>query len=185
MRISWVYAEGYSLDPSVDVDAVKQIGSTWGGWRTWRPCSTDNVVCHDLNKARELLQRAFQAVCNFYLPKKHYEQLSRPMGIKLYDGDFNQEVDGIEDIIAMHLAVQQSDIVLLLGFDFSAPVLPEDDRFQKHKILNRHGLIRSAISSNVQTQWVLVDHPEELDKAYQTLTNLTCDKMENVIQLLV
>lgn len=185
MRISWVYAEGYDLDPVIDVDRIKNIGPTWGSWRTWRSCSTDNVLCHDLSKARELTQRAFHAVCNFYVPKQYYESLLRPTGINLYDGEFTHEVDSVEDIIAMHLAAQGSDIVLLLGFDLSTPVVSEDDRFARHKTLNRHGLIRSAIVNNPNVQWVVVDHSEDLDKAYQTITNLTCDRMENVIQLLV
>ena len=185
MNINWVYASDYQLDPVVDVDRIKTIGPSWGSWRTWRSCSTDNVICHDLGKSRELLQRAFQAVCNFYVPKKYYESLSRPIGIKLYDGDFDLETDNIEDIIALHLAAQSSDIILLLGFDLKTPILPDDDRFAWHKILNRHGLIRSVINNNPNTQWVAVDHTNDLDLAYQTLTNLTCDQMENVIQLLV
>lgn len=185
MQISWVYAEGTDLDPTIDIDRIKSIGSTWGSWRTWRSCSTDNVTCNDLAKARELVQRAFHAVCNFHVPKKHYAELNRPQGVRLYEGEFAHETDHIEDIISMHLAAQDRDIVLLLGFDLTTPVLPEDDRFEKHKILNYHGLIRSTIKNNAQTQWVVIDHPGDLDKAYQTLPNLTCDKMENVIQLLV
>ncbi len=185
MNISWVFAENYSLDPAIDLDRIKNTGPTWGSWRTWRSCGTDNVICHDINKTRELLKRAFQAVCNFHIPKSHFETLIKPLGVRLYDGEFNQETTGIEDIIAMHLAAQNSDIVLLVGFNLATPELSEDDRFQRHQILNRHGLIRGAISNYAQTQWVVVDHSADLDKAYQSLTNLTCDQMENVIQLLV
>jgi hypothetical protein len=185
MNISWVFADTHSLDPTIDVDRIKNIGSTWGGWRTWRSCGTDNVICSELDKARELIKRNFQNCCNFYTPRKHYESLSRPTGVRLYDGDFDQATYGIEDIIAMHLAAVNSDVVLLLGFDLSTPVLPESDQLERHKILNRHGLIRSAISTNNVTQWVAIDHPKDLDRAYQVLPNLTCDQMENVIQLLV
>lgn len=185
MKISWVFAQGYSLDPTIDVNKIKDVGPTWGGWQTWRSCGTDNVICHDLSKARELVARAFHGVCNFYVPKKNYEALSRPVGIKLYEGEFVQETLAIQDIIALHLAAQNSDIVLMMGFDLSTPILPEDDRFEKHRILNHHGLIRSVIANNPTVQWVAIDHPKELDPAYKSITNLTCDKMENVIQLLV
>ena len=185
MRISWVYAQGYSLDPTVDINKIKDVGPTWGGWQTWRSCGTDNVICHELSKARELTQRAFHAVCNFYIPKKNYESLSRPVGVKLYEGEFPQETLAIQDIISLHLAAQNSDIVLMMGFDLATPVLPEDDRFEKHRILNQHGLIRGVVSGNPDVQWVVVDHAGDLDKAYQILPNLTCDNMENVIQLLV
>ena len=184
MRISWVYSGGYSLDPSVDVNSVKQIGSTWGSWKTWRSCSTDNVICDDLAKNRELLKRAFQAVCNFWVPRRSYQDLARPMGVKFYDGNFDLEMQDIEDVIAMHLVSRSSDIVLLVGFDLSRPD-PVEDRFEKHKIQNRLGSIRSVINDNPAVQWVLIDHERELDLAFQTLPNLTCDSMQNALQLLV
>ena len=103
--------------------------------------------------------------------------------MRFYDGDFDQELDNIEDIVAMHLAAASSDIVLMLGFEF---VMPEKvtDRFEQHKITNRHGLVRSAIAGRPLVQWVAVD-TDDLDKSYQTLPNLTCDTMPNVLQLLL
>jgi hypothetical protein len=184
MKINWVLSASYILPVEIDVDAVKNIGSTWGSYRSWRSCNTDNVICHDLSKSRELLKRAFQAVCNFYVPRNFYQDLGRPLGIKLYDGELNEECQDIEDIISMHLAAHQSDIVLLAGFDFSTVVLPED-RFEQHRIKNRMGLMRGIINGTPQTQWVLVDHPGDLDKAYQNLPNLTCDVMTNVLKLLL
>ena len=89
MRINWIFADDLVLDPTIDVDQIKNIGATWGSWRTWRGCGTDNVLCHDRSRATELLGRAFQAVCNFHVPKKHYQDLGRPLGVKLYDGDFD------------------------------------------------------------------------------------------------
>jgi hypothetical protein len=83
---------------------IKSVGPVWGSWQTWRGCNTDNVICHQQQKSRELLDRAFQAVCNFYVPRSLYEPLGRPVGVRFYDGDFDQELDHIEDIVAMHLA---------------------------------------------------------------------------------
>jgi hypothetical protein len=183
VKISWVVAADHSLDPTVNVEQMKSVGPIWGSWRTWRACATDNVICHEQQKGRELLDRAFQAVCNFYIPRNLYEVLARPMGVRLYDGDFDRELDNIEDIVALHLAGASSDIVLVVGFDWT---LPEDvsDRFERHKITNRHGLMRSVISGSAQTQWVAIDSIR-MDPSYQTLTNLTCDRMENVLQLLI
>jgi hypothetical protein len=183
MKISWVVASDYQLDPAVDVEQIKSVGSIWGSWRTWRACNTDNVIGHDQAKSRELLDRAFQAVCNFYIPRGLYESLGRPLGIRLYDGNFEGEVDNIEDVVALHLAGAESDIVLMLGFDWQ---ISEDlpDRFERHKITNRHGLIRSVIVARDRTQWVAIDC-SKLDKNYQNLANLTCDSLENALQLLV
>ena len=183
MRISWVVAAGYQLDPAVNVEQIKSVGPIWGSWQTWRGCGTDNVICHQQKKARELLDRAFQAVCNFHIPRGLYESLGRPVGIRLYDGDFAQELDGIEDIVAMHLAAADSDIVLLLGFEWTLPQNTQD-RFERHKLTNRHGLIHSAIAAQEHTQWVAIDCVD-LDKSYQNLTNLTCDSLANALQLLI
>lgn len=184
MRINWVYAADYQIDPAVDIEQIKSIAPSWGSWRTWRSCNTDNVICHDLVKAQELIGRAFQAVANFYIPKSYYQTLNRPVGVKLYDGEFDQEADGIEDIVSVHLAGSISDLVLLAGFDFG-PLPALEDKYQIHKLKNRHGLLRSVITRNPEVQWVMIDHTKELDKAYQNIVNLTCDTMPNVLKLLV
>ena len=183
MRVNWAVATGYNLDPAVNIDLIKSIGPLWGSWQTWRGCGTDNVICHSGAKARELLDRAFQAVCNFYLPRSEYEFLKRPVGVKLYEGSYQEQLEDIEDIIALHLCASSSDIVLLLGYDLG--VIPDNlAKLDQHRMINRHGLIRSAIAGSSQTQWVVVDHPRDLDKAYQTLPNLTCDSMASVLKLL-
>jgi len=182
MRINWVLASGYQFDPAVDIEVLKKIGPFWGSWSTWRGCGTDNVVCHNLSKSKELIKRKFQEGCNFYIPENNYQELNRPNQVKLYSGSYNLEVDNIEDIVAMHLASADSDLVLLAGFQLP-PIVDPGDRFELHKIKNYYGLIHSLIASN-SAQYVLLDHPEEFDKSYRDLTNLTCDTLENVLQLL-
>lgn len=184
MRVQWALANSYQPDPKIDLDSIKAIGPMWGSWKTWRSCNTDNVVCHPAAKARELLDRAFQAVCNFYVPRSQYEFLKRPVGVRLYEGEYAHEVDDVEDIVCLHLAGSQSDIVLLLGFNLE-PITASEDRLATHKLVNRHGLIRGAFVSMPTVQWVVVDPPGKLDKAYQDLPNLTCDTMNNVLKLLV
>jgi hypothetical protein len=183
VKISWVVAAGHGLDPTISLEQIKSVGPVWGSWQTWRSCNTDNVICHQQQKARELLDRAFQAVCNFYIPRNLYEPLARPVGVRLYDGDYDGELDDVEDIVALHLAGASSDIVLIAGFDWTVPETVTD-RFARHKIMNRHGLMRSAISNMPNTQWVAIDC-EHMDKSYQTVTNLTCDTMKNALQLLI
>lgn len=182
MKISWVVAAEHRVDPVTNLEHVKAVGPVWGSWQTWRACATDNVICHDQQRCRDLLDRAFQAVCNFYVPRSLYENLARPLGVRLYDGDFDHDLDHIEDIIAMHLAAATSDIVLLWGFDLRIPD-PVADRLAQHKLTHRHGLMRSAMVTNGSTQWVAVD-TVDLHSSYQTLPNLTCDLLPNVLQLL-
>lgn len=183
MRVNWVFAAGSYFDPSIDIEQIKRIGATWGSWKTWRGCATDNVVCSDLPKIKELLARSFQKNCNFYIPENFYADLGRPPNVNLYHGNYQQEVDDLENIVAIHLALSNSDLVLLYGFDLtvSESVI---DRFQQHKVTNYHGLIRSAIKSNLDIQWVAVNHNQKLNKAYKELPNLTCDEMKSVLKLL-
>lgn len=183
MRVNWVVTAEYQLDPVVDLERVRGIGPIWGSWKTWRSCATDNVICHSPAKARELLDRAFQAVCNFYVPRGAYEFLKRPVGVKLYEGEFLHDTDSIEDIIALHLAAASSDIILMLGFDLTE-IQSTEDRLANHRAFNRHGLIRSVIGASPSVQWVAVDHQSEMDRSYRELPNLTCDTMKNALQLL-
>lgn len=183
MNINTVIAAGFAVAPPLSVEILKNIGPTWGSWKTWGPCHTDNVICHDLFKARELLKRAIQAVCNFYLPEKFYHDLSRPTGVNFYQGDFLQDVHDLEDIIAMHLVADRSELVLLFGFDVANPGMIQD-RLEKHRVTNRLGLLRQVLASNPDVQWVLVDHAKPPDAAFEALPNLTCDSLENVLQLL-
>lgn len=183
MRVNWIFSAAYNPGPEVDLAAIKNIGSTWGSWKSWRACNTDNVICHDKSKSQELIQRNFQNSCNFYVPKDHYQSLGRPMNVNLYNGEFHEAVDDLEDIIAMHLISNSSDIVLLAGFDFSTQE-PATDRLQQHRVQNRLGLFYRLLVNNPETQWVLVNHHKPLDKAYSKLPNITCDVMKNVLQLL-
>ena len=183
MRVNWVFATGYNLDPTVNIEQLKSCGPTWGSWGTWRGCGTDNVICHDQPKLQQLLQRNFQANCNFYMPNNLYGDLGRPQGVRIYNGEYLAELDNIEDVVALHLVAPISDIVLLAGFNL-AKLIPVEDRFELHKLRNYHGLVRSTIATSPTVQWVVVDHPAELDKAYRELDNITCDTMENVLQLI-
>jgi len=183
MKISWVLNDTVTLDPTVDLARIKEIGPMWGSWRTWRGCQTDNVICNDVKKAEELVKRAFHSVCNFYIPNSSYVILERPVGIKIYEGEFLHDVDHQDEIVAMHLAAIDSDIVLLVGFDFSTRE-PLTDKLAQHRIQNYQGLTKQAMVSNPQVQWVIVDHPLPLRKDLLTLDNLTQDTLENIIGML-
>ena len=183
MKISWVFAADYVMPVEVDQEAIKQIGPSWGSWQTWRSCATDNVICHDRAQAERLLTNGFQRRCNFYLPRTWYKELGRPTRVNLYEGSHDIQLDNIEDTVAMQFAAANCDLILLMGFDFALPESVED-RFQRHKLQNRHGIMHQTIRNAQDTQWVLVDHPHKVDRAYESLSNLTCDTLTNVLKLL-
>jgi hypothetical protein len=182
MNINWVLADSIVLDPTVDTAQLKNIGSLWGSWCTWRSCQTDNVICNDPVKSTELIKREFQKTCNFYIPNSVYQQLNRPTGVRLYEGEFVHDVDHQDDIVAMHLAAGSSDIVLLLGFDL-AEKQPNPDKLLEHRARNYRGLIRQAMIDNRHVQWVLVDHPDTVMKDLVDLPNLSTDTMDTVLAL--
>ena len=82
----------------------------------------------------------------------------------------------------MHLAASVSDIVLLLGFDFSESS-KQDDRLLEHRLNNYRGLIKQAIVDNNQVQWVVLDHPLDFRNDLLELPNLTKDFLVNILEL--
>jgi hypothetical protein len=122
-------------------------------------------------------------VCNFYVPNSIYVDLKRPQGVKLYEGTFVHDVNNQEEIVSLHLTAGLSDIVLLLGFDFSEqPKL--SDKLEEHRAHNYRSLVKQAIKDNPTVQWVAVDHQLDFRKDLLELENLTKDTMDNVIGML-
>jgi len=180
MRTCWIIADDFA-SPHIEPEQIKKIAPVWGSWRTWRAWHTDNVLCDDLPKAKELVQRAFHSVCNFYTANKNFAELGRLNKINLYEGEFPGELDHREQIIAMHLVAENNDLVLLLGFDLTDKKF--DDKFESHKHLNYINAFRATLNTYPETQWVLIDHPGEVSKKI-TPPNLTKDSFDSVIQLL-
>ena len=182
MNVNWVLADRTILDPLTDVAAMKEIGSFWGSWKTWRSCTTDNVVCHEMIKAQELIKRRFHNSCNFYIPNEIFVSLDRPEGVNLYEGKFLDDFQP-EEIVAMHLAASVSDIILLLGFDWQEQV-KNPDKLIEHRAHVYRTMIKHVIEDNPQVQWVLVDHPDDIMKMLVNLPNLNKDTMATALSLL-
>ena len=184
MNVSWVIASGYIIDPVITSSTLKQVGPLWGSWTTLKTCNTDNVVCNDKEKAIELVQAGVNTSANF-LTHKDYEfafAFTDNKNVRYYGGYFADSVYNIEDIIAMHLVAANSDVVLLLGFNFGRIAAQQNQDLKSQ--LHRAGLMHSVIAQNPDVQWVAVDHSAILDPSYQTLSNFTCDTIENVLNLL-
>jgi hypothetical protein len=175
MNINWVLADDIILDPTVQIQRLKDIGSLWGSWRTWRACSTDNVVCHQAAKAQELIDKNFHTFCNFYIPNSLYIILDAPPAVQVYEGNFVHKIDRQDELVAMHLAANSSDIVLLLGFDWS---------MADPSLVDYQGLVEATIVNYPNTQWVVVDQPGSLRPELSKLDNLTTDTMANVLKLM-
>lgn len=182
MKVCWVLGPGAAQHQD-QAESMRVVAPIWGSHVTWRTFNTDNVICNNLGQARELLQRAFQAVCNFYTHKDNYLGLGRPNGVKLYEGQFDPTITEGDELIACHLVAGKHDIVLLIGFDLSEP--KSSDKLEQHRALAWLRAMTKVIQESPNTQWVLVDSSMEPTKKLRKLPNFTCDKMSNVIQLLV
>lgn len=180
MRISWVLSNHVVIDPTVEINTLKNIGPFWGGWKTWRSYNTDNVVCHDTSQASKLINNNFHSRCNLHIPSASFQDLGRPQGVRLYQGEFNQLVDDPDDIVSMHLAAGNSDIVLLIGFDLQSRETAED-KLVNHKWHNYKHYVLHLIKDNPDVQWVILDHPGQVEKMFKDLPNLLFDNLNNVL----
>jgi hypothetical protein len=180
MKITWVLSDAAQLDPTVDLQTLKNVGPLWGGWRTWRIWSTDNVVCHDVDQAQNLVSNNFYTRCNMYVQSTAYQRLNRPAGVQLYQGNFHQMVDSPDDIVSMHLAAANSDIVLLVGFDLQTRDFGAD-KLAAHKWHNYKYYVLHIIKDNPGVQWVILDHPGSIEKMFKDLPNLLFDTLTNVL----
>jgi hypothetical protein len=184
VNINWVLADELSLAPGIDLDQLKSAGSFWGSWKTWRAYTTDNVVCHDRTKAQELIKRNFQTECNLYIPNSSYTIFGRPQGVKVYEGDFmGHEVYNQDELVALNLVATASDVVLLLGFDWSNKE-PLENKIEEICARNYRGLVEQAIKSRPAVQWVVIDHPGELRSDLAQLDNVSTDTLDNVLAFL-
>jgi hypothetical protein len=135
-----------------------------------------------MQKAADLVKRQFQNSCNFYLPNSVHASLDRPEGVRLYEGDFVHDVDRQEEIVALHLSASTSAIVLLLGFDLT-PLTANPDQLQAHQAQHHRNLLRQAMVNYNQVQWVVVDHPGNLDPKLANLDNILLDTMQTVLTM--
>jgi hypothetical protein len=179
MNIAWLFAENTLLPPTTDLQAIKNAAPVWGSWRTQRGYQTDNVICWEHDQAVQLVAQGYPAICNLFIHQTVYEELNRPAGVQVFGGEFVHDVDSRDDIVGMHLVSNTADIVLMIGFDFTEPKKPTQSR------TNYLGLAAQVMQDNPKRQWVLVDHLPELAKPFGELNNITCDKMKNVLQLLM
>lgn len=186
MNICWVLSEDI---PSgfVKHEILTSVGPIWAPLSKWREYQSDNTVCYDLREAKQMIGRAFHAVTHFYVPKDRYIDLGRPVGVRLFEGEFKDSaISNKEDIIILNLVASTHDIVLMLGFDLT-PVDPIDDKVQERKLKAYRHNIKTIIADNPTTQFVLVNYGKKTKLAnnFTDLENLTRDTLESVIELLI
>ena len=179
MNIAWLFAENTLLPPATDVQAIKNVAPIWGSWRTQRGYQTDNVICWDPAQATQLVAQGYGAICNLFVHQSVYDELGKPEGVRVFGGEFVHAVDSYDDVVGMHLVSSAADVILMVGFDFTESKTPTESR------TNYLGLAAQVVRDHSKQQWVMIDHSTELAKSFAGMENITCDKMKNVLQLLM
>ena len=95
----------------------------------------------------------------------------------MFGGAFDFAVDSVDDIVAAHLSASVADVIIMVGFDLESKPNAKVGRN------NYIGLLAQSIQDSGK-QWVIVDHPKNLDGPIQKLPNITRDLLPNVLQLL-
>jgi len=164
MKISCVIARAVKKDAA---EKLKEIGPLYGSWTTWKESRTDNVICTDLTKAYELMQKAFHAVCNFYIPKKFVDAHGTLPRVQTFT--YNVDAINQDDLSATYIAADQdSSVVILVGFDFA-----EADK-------NLIEIIKKF--NKVQFVGVTYAYQNTIAKGYKTLDNISFDTLDNVLK---
>lgn len=178
MNIAWLFAEDTLLPPSQDTQLMRDIAPIWGSWRTQRAYQTDNVVCWTADQAAVLIKQGYADVCNLHISQVVYDQLHQPPGVKVFGGQFEFDVDSVDDIVAAHLSSSVADVIIMVGFDLESKSQAKSSR-------NNYMELLSQCIHHSKKQWVIVDHPQNLDQRIQKLSNITRDLLPNVLQLLI
>ena len=176
MIINWVLADNFIVDPTINVDDLKRIGSFWGSWKTYRTGSTDNAICYDAIQSKSLIAGKFHDMCNFYVRQDAFGPADLPKNVRVFGGNFQHDVENTDEIIAIHLASASADIVLLYGFDWSEEALAKTSEHYR-------GLTLNALKSNPDTQYVFVDHTKDIHPKYAELDNVTKDVLANILAI--
>lgn len=103
--------------------------------------------------------------------------------VRVFQATPYPNIADVDDIIALHLAAANSDIVLMLGFDLCLNTGVIDAKAAK-AMQEYHGLLRSLIVNSPETQFVAIDQPQILSSSYQGIANLTCDTLQAVLTLM-
>lgn len=174
MNLNWVLAEHAVLPGSVTGSRLNSAAPIWSSWRQVRGYQVDNAVCYDSTLAQRLIDQGWNQLCNLYVPESVVQKNPRS-NVNVFGGTFDLNIPSQDDVVCVHLAAAQSNVVLLLGFDLDRSTVQQQTYVD---------LIYTAINSYTTVQWVMVDCYGKPEPKFFELKNFTCDSVENVLNLL-
>lgn len=177
MRCNWIIGPNTPILDINTVDRMHDVAPIWSSVTSMQPGIADNLVCHDTLTGELMLRKNYGAIYNLYVPQC-LASLGLPCRASYYQGEFDGDVSGIEDVICLHLVLPVSDIILAVGFDLSA-------KSAKHDITamqNRLGMIRQLMTTDPEMQWILIGSENKIHDTFRNLPNVSCDTMKNVLE---
>lgn len=182
MRFNWVLARGFATCDKHDWQRIQNSAPTWASTSP-RKITAQNSICSNAAECLQLLKSAAYQRTNLYVPHDFWQEHGQPTVVRVFQATPYPNITDVDDIIALHLAAANSDIVLMLGFDLVLNTGPMDAKTAKI-LQDYHGLLRSLIVNTPETQFVAINQAQMLSPAYQGITNLTCDTLQAVLTLM-
>lgn len=177
MKISIVFANQTWVSPLIDLGKLRHVGMIWAAWNQWHQLFPHHTVCHDMTRAKELIAGGFHRRTELFIPETAFNALNKPKGVKMYGGEFLHEISRPEELIAMFLASATSDIVVLVGYDWTVPT--PNDTLEAFAVENRMRVIQDAIRGAPNVQWIVVG--ESVPEQLKEFENVDHDTLENII----
>ena len=181
MNINWIISE--DINNNIDPKSIKDIAPSWGNYKTHKKYKTDNCICNTTSEIMPLIKQGYSFISNLWIPVINEEEF-KEYNLRYYAGAFKKETfPNKEDFICFNLT-KNSDIILLLGFDFR-PV--SDMKLKGKKRTNRLNYylnVSDFIKDNPKKQYVLVDYNKELSPMFLDIPNLVQDSYKSVKELL-
>ena len=174
MNLNWVLAEHAVLASSVTGNSLNNTAPVWSSWRHVRGYQVDNAVCYNPSVAQQLIDQEWHKLCNLYVPDAVIQK-NPTSPVRAFAGSFDVNIPSQDDIVCIHLAAAQSNVVLLLGFDL------DSSTSEKQTYID---LIYAVMDSYPTVQWVMIDPIGKPEPRFFELTNFTCDSIQNVLNLL-
>lgn len=177
MKISVVFANQAWVDPLVNLFDLRKVGTIWAAWNQWHQLFPHRTICHWYQESQRLIDAGFHRRCEMFVPETVFNALKKPRGVKSYGGEFLHEIPDPEELVAMFLAAAESDIVVLVGYNWALP--DNNDSMATYIAENRLAVIMDAIRGAPDVQWIIAGDtvPEQL----REFENVDSDTLENII----
>lgn len=174
MKIATVVANGYKTSLVTPYE-LRKIGAVWGSIEAYNLWRADNVVCYSNEASKIALNLGVNQDAYLFAHNSNFNALGKHPRLHYFGGDFPTAFTRTDEVVAMNLAGEYFDLVILLGCNLSH----EDEGDQANYVQ----AVKSAITQHSGTQWVAVLDRPNFSAEFNSLDNFTTDNIDSVISL--